>query len=417
MASRPTWHDEVPAIDGPDDADPMDFDIPTAMQLAATMTLVIGGGLAFAATGYPPALQRALDLWVRGLLLQPPAYLMFALRGHIPDLWSIVVANTLLMAAFAHEVHALRVFNGCSDRRRLLALLVIATLVGTSLLTWAWPSLGGRTVLVSLVSLVMCLLGILGIHGARGPRSRPEHLVVLFLGAGILIMLARIVAQPTSSALSIVSYSPLQGIVFTYASLLPVIATAAFMLMCGDRLNADLARLANLDPLTGVYNRRTLDELGRRAVADARRAQRPLAVLILDIDHFKQINDDFGHDAGDTALKTLVERLRRELREGDIISRVGGEEFVIVLPGVDEDGAEILAERIRDRVGASSFGVDGVGIPLRVSIGAGALGPHAADFDALRQATDRALYAAKRSGRNRVARVSSLAATEPPAAP
>lgn len=391
----------------------MNFDIPTAMQLAATMTLVVGAGLAFAASGYPPPLQRTIDLWVRGLLLQPAAFIMFALRDHIPDLLSIVAANTLLMAAFAHQMHALREFNGCADRRGMLAMLVAATLVGTALLAWVWPSLGGRTALVSLVIIALCLFGMVGIYGARGTRSRPEHLLAILLGIGIVIMLARIVSQPTSSALSIVSYSPLQGIVFTYASLMPVLATVAFILMCGDRLNADLARLATLDPLTGVYNRRTLDDLGRRAVADAERRQQPLALLTIDIDHFKQINDDFGHEAGDLALKALVERLHRELRAGDVVSRIGGEEFVVVLPGVDEAGAHTLAERIRERVGDSMFMVDGAEVPLRVSIGAGAIGPDVDDFDSLRQATDRALYAAKRGGRNRVVSVSGLEAEQP----
>lgn len=389
----------------------MNFDIPTAMQLAATITLVVGAGLAFAASGYPPSLQRTINLWVRGLLLQPAAFVMYALRDHIPDLLSIVAANTLLMAAFAHQMHALRKFNACPDRRGMLAMLVVTTLVGTTLMTWVWPTLGGRTVLVSLAIFALGLLGVIGIYSSRGTRSRPEHLLAVLLGIGMAIMLVRIVSAPTSSALSVVTYSPLQGVVFTYASLMPVLATVAFFLMCGDRLNADLARLAMLDPLTGVYNRRTLDDLGRRAVADARRAQRPLALLAIDIDHFKQINDDFGHEAGDLALKALVERLQLELRAGDLISRVGGEEFVVVLPGVDETGARSLAERIRSRIGESTFAIDGAHVPLRVSIGAGAISPAADDFDNLRQATDRALYAAKRGGRNRVVSVSALDAT------
>ena len=384
----------------------MNFDIATAMQLAATMTLVIGAGLAYAANGYPADLQRRIDLWVRGLLLQPAAFLMLALRGHIPDLFSIVAANTLLMAAFAHQMHALREFNGCADRRGVLAVLVATTFVGTSVLTYAWPTLGGRTALVSLVIIALSVLGILGIYGARGTRSRPEHLIALFLGVGVVIMAVRIIAQPTSSAISVITYSPLQGIVFTYASLMPVLATAAFMLMCGDRLNADLARLATLDPLTGAFNRRMMTDLATRAVADARRHGRPLSLLAIDVDHFKRINDEFGHEAGDLALCALVDLLRRELRASDLISRIGGEEFVVILPDTSEAAAGALAERIRARVSDSGFAVAGWPAPLRVSIGVGALAT--GDFDALRRATDRALYTAKRAGRNRVVTVSEI---------
>ena len=384
----------------------MSVDIATAMQLAATMTLVIGAGLAFAATGYPPDVQRAINLWVRGLLLQTPAYYLFALRDRVPDLFSIVCANVLLMSALALQMHALREFNRRPSRIRVLAVLVALTFAGTALLTWTWPSFTARVVLVSSIVIAMTSLGIAAIRGARSTHSRAEHLLVLFLGIGIVIMAARIVMQPISGATSLVSYSPLQGIVLTYASLLPVITTVAFMLMCGERINRDIARLATLDPLTGVYNRRTMNDLAARAVADARRHGRPLALLALDVDHFKRINDEFGHDAGDRALCALVALLRRELRAADVIARIGGEEFVVILPDTGEADAGVLAERVRARISDSGFTVDGWPAPLQVSIGVGAL--DAGDFDGLRRATDRALYAAKRAGRNRVVTVSQV---------
>jgi len=380
----------------------MTFDIPTAMHLSATMTLVIGLGLAFAATGYPRTLQYPVRLWVTGLLLQPVPYLLFAFRGEIPDLLSVVVANVLLVCGFAIQMHALRVFNQRPDRVAVIAGLVGLTLVGQVLLTHVWPSPGSRIVFVSLIISALACFGIGAIYRKNGHISRAEHLVGVILLLGIVLMFVRIIAQGGAATSSLIAYSPMQGVVFTYTSLMPVIATAAFMLMCGERLNADLTRLATLDPLTGVYNRRTMTELATRAIADATRRARPLSLLALDIDHFKRINDEFGHEAGDAALCTFVELVRSSLRREDLISRLGGEEFVVVLPDTDENTAGLLAERVRERIADPGFAIAGWPVQMRVSIGVAALGSEVGDLKTLLRAADLALYAAKRGGRNRV---------------
>ncbi len=231
------------------------------------------------------------------------------------------------------------------------------------------------------------------------------------LMVGIVIMLARAFKLPDAGLLDLTMSSPMQGIVFTYASLLPVIATSGFLLMCGERLNKDLARLATIDSLTGVYNRRTMTELANKAIAASKRHGRALSLLILDIDHFKRINDEFGHEAGDLALCRVVEVMRRVLRESDLIARLGGEEFVAILPDSDESSASVLAERLREELDSDEFSISGWPLPLRASIGVGSLGPTISDLESLLRETDRAMYAAKRGGRNRVALASSLEKT------
>ncbi len=386
----------------------MNFDISTAMQLSATLTLIVGLGLRFAATGYPRAIQHPIDLWIRGMLIQPPAFFMFAMGAHIPALFSTVLANALLLLAFAHQMHALRVFNARSDGRLAMLGFGSAATVGVVLLTYLWPSLQGRIAVMSLAIAVLALFGVCAIYLGDRRRSRAEHLIAVFLLIGITIMVARIVLPPTSVNATLITYSPLQGIVFTYAALLPVVTTAAFTLMCGDRVNVDLARLAMIDPLTGVYNRRTMAELAARVVSSAQRNRQQLAVLALDVDHFKRINDEFGHDAGDQALCAIVDLVRSELRSDDVVSRLGGEEFVVVLPNTGEAQARDLAERIRNRVAGSGFMVAGWPAPLRVSIGVAALSASISAFEPLLHAADRALYTAKRAGRNRVVCVSQI---------
>lgn len=386
----------------------MDFHIPTAMQLTATMTMIIGLALAFTITGYPRFLQYPMRLWVRGLLIQPFSYVLLSFRGQIPDWLSIIVANTLLSISFVHLVLALYVYNRKPARLPLLIAIVATTLIGEFLLTYVWPSLYGRICLMSLLLTLVCALVIKAIYHGVEVITRPEHLVAIMFLVGGLIMLARMLKAPDVGMFSLVASTPMQGIVFTYAALLPVIATSGFLLMCGERLNKHLSRLATLDPLTGVFNRRTMTELASKAIAASKRHGRALSLLIIDIDHFKRINDQFGHEAGDLALCRFVQLVGEVMRESDVIARLGGEEFVVILPDSDERTAIDIAERIRQRLGDSDFFISGWQVPLRVSIGVGTLGPEISDLETLLRTTDHAMYEAKRGGRNRVVAVSAM---------
>jgi diguanylate cyclase (GGDEF)-like protein len=221
----------------------------------------------------------------------------------------------------------------------------------------------------------------------------------LALARGFVVFLGpRFVSQDTYAALS--------NVVYVFSSSLPMIGTIGFVLMCGDRLNDDLARLAMVDPLTGVYNRRTLAGLAATAIADAERDAKPLSLLALDVDHFKRINDEFGHDVGDDALCGLVGLIQEVLHADQILCRIGGEEFAILVPGLGETEACLAAERVRQHIAASPLVVAGVPLNLRVSIGVATLARDDSNLTSLLRAADRALYAAKRDGRDRIAAAS-----------
>ncbi len=386
----------------------MNFDIPTAMQLTATMTLITGLALAFTITDYPRFLQYPMRLWVRGLLIQPFSYGLLSMRDQVPDWLSIVVANTLLSISFVHLILALYVYNRKAKQLPLMIAIIAATFVGESLLTYVWPSLYGRIWLMSVIMTLMSVLGIRAIYYKVEVITRPEHMVAILLIIGILIMLVRALSFADIGMLSLTASTPMQSIVFTYGLLLPVVATSGFLLMCADRLNKNLTQLATLDPLTGVFNRRTMSELANTAIAASKRHGRALSLLILDIDHFKRINDQFGHEAGDLALCRFVELVREVMRENDVIARIGGEEFVLILPDSNERMALEIAERIRQRLDDSHFSISGWTVPLRVSIGVGTLGPEISNLETLLRETDHAMYEAKRGGRNRVVPVSAM---------
>jgi diguanylate cyclase (GGDEF)-like protein len=168
---------------------------------------------------------------------------------------------------------------------------------------------------------------------------------------------------------------------------------------------------ASRDGLTALYNRREFDRLLQSAVAREERQDGRFALLLLDIDHFKKLNDTYGHPAGDAALRHTARLLERHLRKGDHAARYGGEEFAAILPGADEKGARHLAERIRQAVGAAQVDVGpGQKASMTVSLGVGLWPSDGAEPEALLAAADRALYAAKQGGRDRVVTAASLAA-------
>jgi two-component system, cell cycle response regulator len=161
--------------------------------------------------------------------------------------------------------------------------------------------------------------------------------------------------------------------------------------------------LALVDPLTGLNNRRFLESHLATMIENARARRLPLSLMILDIDHFKRVNDTYGHDCGDEVLKGFADRLRAIIRGGDLLCRLGGEEFVIVMPNVTLEAAGKIAERARIAIQEEPIAVDknGAAIAITVSIGLAERGA-SGDADSLYRRADRALYRSKTDGRNRV---------------
>jgi diguanylate cyclase (GGDEF)-like protein len=165
--------------------------------------------------------------------------------------------------------------------------------------------------------------------------------------------------------------------------------------------NAELDRVSRIDMLTNIYNRRHLDEHLRSVISAARRHDRTIGVLIVDIDHFKNVNDEHGHLAGDAVLREVAARLAQAMRTEDALGRWGGEEFLAVLTDTPPEGVRVMAERLRQVIAAAPFTLDD-GSQIRVTVSVG----HASgteDAEVLVHRADDALYVAKAEGRNRVA--------------
>ncbi|AWK85676.1 diguanylate cyclase [Azospirillum thermophilum] len=175
-----------------------------------------------------------------------------------------------------------------------------------------------------------------------------------------------------------------------------------------EEANAKLNRLATQDPLTGVLNRRRFLELARMEMRRAKRHRRALSLFLLDLDRFKQVNDTHGHAAGDEVLCTVVARARAVLRDADQVARFGGEEFVVLLPETDEDGALAVAERLRRAIAGLPVDVDGLPVQVTASIGVASWAAAEPSLEHTLRRADAALYEAKQAGRNRVCRAAAV---------
>ncbi len=179
-----------------------------------------------------------------------------------------------------------------------------------------------------------------------------------------------------------------------------IFASQVAIAIQNTRLYAEVQKLALTDDLTGLSNRRELFELGQRQVEIAQRFDRPLSVLMLDIDHFKSVNDRYGHAAGDQALRVISAQLRGLVRDIDIVSRYGGEEFVIVLLENPLDLASQIAERIRQGIANTRIPYNHVGLQVTISVGIASLSAQTHTLGDLIEKADQALYMAKQNGRN-----------------
>jgi len=380
------------------------FDIRSGLLVGALLTLLIGILLAVVARAMPPVFRPAMNWWVAATLLQPAGFVLLSQRDELPGWLTIVVANACVAGAFAAYAVALRRFHRLRvPVAGLWAAMVLAVAVS------AWFGLVHDNLTQRLIAISLVLAWMLGYCAwtiYRGPESRGlvRHVAGGAFAAATAIMAYRAVALlwDPSQVSGVFQLTHVQLLTYGVGSVLPVVATVGFLLLCTDRSQRELERAARVDYLTDVYNRRAIEELGTRAIAGARRHGVPLAVQVVDIDHFKRINDDLGHAAGDLALVQAVARIRECLRAEDLLGRLGGEEFIVLMPNTDGASAVAAAERIRQAFSDRPLDLQGEPREVTLSIGVAVLAPADRLFSQLLQRGDRAMYAAKHAGRDLV---------------
>jgi diguanylate cyclase (GGDEF)-like protein len=342
---------------------------------------------------------NGMRTWRWAITSQALAYLVLAMPSSgLSATVAGLVANLAGAVGVALFFSSIRQFTGRTYDARLLAAMVAAVTIA--------GAITGEHVAWAAIFNGFAYAGYEGFNALglwRHPRSetrRVQGVVALFYVAMGIVLPLRAIAllRLHQSGLSLDHDNAWQAPIYVFGFVYLVITNLGFVLMCKTRAEAETRLQARTDDLTGLANRRALDEEIARALAGARRTGRPFAVVMVDVDRFKFINDTHGHGVGDATLAAFSMRLDGVLRAPDRAYRYGGEEFCLLLDNTDLAGARMLAERVREQV---MLPFEGTMRALTASFGVTAW--QAEDtVDTLFHRADRALYAAKSNGRNRV---------------
>lgn len=384
---------------------PSVLDPRSVIALAGVMGVVMSLVLFFMQRSYPPSI-RGLRAWSRAPLAAFASTVLFAARDFVPDFVSIVVANWLLFHACILYYAGSQQFLHGHSRTRAWNALNVGMAASLFWFSQFRPDFELRLAIVTFAISALFLT-----HAALYLRFRGPRVYGMRLMTGLLLMQALVAGVRFGTAVagmageSLMEASWIQSVYITMYSFTVLLLSIAAVLMATDRVHTEFEYLATRDPLTGVLNRRALLDACLAEFTRARGANaRPVALLMVDLDHFKSINDRFGHQMGDAVLREAVGRMQSALGEAGVLGRYGGEEFVVLLPGATKASALEIATRLKrsiDEPVPADSPVAPVG-SFAVSIGVAANDGARSGMDDVLAQADAALYQAKALGRDRV---------------
>lgn len=375
---------------------------PTLIIVAAVLSVLVT--LVLYAVWYFNRHIPGLRLWVCSFLSTSVFCGNLLVRGPVPEVVSVVLAQAAIAVTGYLCWLGSRAYIGRAPLRHGYAALALIGLVCAAVyFTQVQPNPGARFVLAGLFSGVFFLLAA---HTLA--RGRFHQVPMRYLFAGLLFahgvfvlvrpLLFTVIAPQADESLT----STLSSFVVLEATVTLVLIGFGTIMLINEFITTELRHLAEVDPLTSVFNRRAFLTLLDKALSNAQRVQQPLPVLVLDLDHFKQVNDTRGHQGGDAVLRHFVHVAQQCLRNEDVMGRIGGEEFAIFLPNADGAGAVAVAERLRALLQASPCTADAAR-PIAVTVSVGVALTHVGDTaGTVLQRADEAMYLAKQRGRNRV---------------
>ncbi len=353
----------------------------------------------------------ALSLWGSSLIIGSIALVLIVIaRDTVPDFLSIVIGNALLATASGIMWSGVRSFEG----KRISIVLTLAGsliwLVACSITPIYILPVARVTVMV-VISVTYTLLAAFELWRGRGDEVWRWPIMVLLLGHAAAITL-RI---PLTMAGAHPKLFDVDLRTFVIFEIMFVSICGAYLLggLVKDRVAGLYLHASLVDPLTGITNRRGFFQSGERLMIRSHVAHQAIAVILFDIDHFKRINDSFGHSAGDQVLAAFCRLAASLLRPTDLFGRLGGDEFGCLLPDIKRQDALALAERLRRAFEAASHTVGGRTFSATVSIGVAISDDASSDLNTLLDSADQALYRAKALGRNRKLQSSEPAASSP----
>lgn len=384
----------------------MSLDIKTLMFLCSITAIIMGFTILVTAQTLPQI--QGVTKWAWGCGAQSIAWMLIFLRGSINEYFSTVIAYTLLLLSMVFFYQALMAFKEKPFSKKIFYSLIGLAFVLFNIFTYIYPNPILKTVTIALIGSFLAFLSSYLLFFNRENKTKISERIMgigfFVIGLSPLFTLLTITLNSYKMS-TVLSGIIIQNISFAFIFIAILILTSSFMLMINDKFLGEILRLATMDSLTEIYNRAAMEKLIEKEIDRSKRYNLPMSLLLLDLDHFKKINDTYGHQTGDFTLQKMVSVIVNVLRDHDMIGRFGGEEFTVLLPDTDLVNAHIVAERIRDIVAKTSVTAGSKSFNLTISIGLAALNVHEDDFQELFRRADLGLYKAKQTGRNRVVAV------------
>ncbi len=387
----------------------MHLDTATLSLTLVSVFLVLG--VLMAIYGRSARTYPGFGAWTIGFFTYAAAFLLLSLRGQASPYLTVVGTNVLLVCSAVFVAQGVRRFYGARSASGGDSLdYALALLVTAAFLWLVHVEQSGRLRSLVYSGVVAVIYGRIAFVPARsrGHRMRVADWALSFsLALVALMQILRLYAVANLPAhAEPVRDDPSMGWNLYAAILLAIFGAVAFLELMyshmSDELieaNALLQEMSETDPLTGLAIRRRFDPIAESAFLSARRYRQPLSLLMFDIDHFKRVNDEFGHEAGDRVLTGVARTARGIVREVDLIARIGGEEFLVLFPQTGMAEARQVAERL---VAAMDRLADAIPARVTLSIGIAELEDRDQGVSSLVRRADMALYQAKREGRNRI---------------
>lgn len=347
------------------------------------------------------AKEKYTNYWAAGYLLICVGLSVMAMRGFLPLFITIILGNTITAVGGVLIVNGIRQFCRPGQKNWSPTAVGLAIAVSFCVLTYLYPSLQIRIAIMAALFAAICLdmARQLWKHATDGIRLLQRGLSILLLLQFCYYLIGLSNALVPAAATDYPEAPAAYNAVYLNAIIIFVALLFGFTGLINRRLQLQLQHVAHHDALTGALNRRALDNIVRTRLYRSE-SHRILSVVVFDLDHFKQLNDTYGHQVGDTALQQFVKTAQTNLRQGDELGRTGGEEFCLILPGTDNETACAVAERLRKLV--ETLEVPGHQ-EVRLTVSAGvATATAEKPWSEIMKAADEALYLAKRNGRNRV---------------